>query len=116
MIQQTRIEREMLANTTAQLDDDVLSYEWLHALAKHHHPNGNSRQHCELVRRTLQELIASGGIVIGTASSGGTIRPWPEAEAELLKRVDVEITKVGMPTTEAERFCFWIGLPSTVAE
>ena len=29
MIQQTRIEREMLANTTAQLDDDILSYEWL---------------------------------------------------------------------------------------
>ena len=116
MIQQTRIEREMLANTTAQLDDDILSYEWLHALAKHHQPNGSSHQHCELVRRTLRELIASGAIVIGTASSGGTIRPWPGAKTELLERVDMEITKVGMPTTEAERFRFWIGLPSSVAE
>ena len=116
MIQQTRIEREMLANTTAQLDDDILSYEWLHALAKHHQPNGSPHQHCELVRRTLQKLIASGTIVIGTASSGGTIGPWPEAETELLKRVDIEITKVGLPTTEADRFRFWIGLPSTVAE
>ena len=116
MIQQNRIEREMLANTIAQLDNDILSYEWLHALAQYHWPNGSSDEHCELVRRTLQELITRKVIVIGTASSGGTIQPWPGSEAELLKRVDLKITEVGVPTTNAERFYFWVGLPSTVAE
>ena len=113
---QNRIEREMLANTSAQLDDDILSYEWLHALAKHHQPSGSSQQHSELVRLTVQALIKRDAIVIGPASSGSTIRPWPGSETELLKRVEMEIAEMGIPTNDADRFRFWIGLPSTVAE
>ena len=116
MILQYRIEKEMLANTTAQLEDDILSHEWLHTLARYHHPNGSSRERCDLVRKTIHSLIEQNTIVIGSASSGSTIRPWSETNADLLRRIDEETAETEGPTTDEWRFMFWIGLPTVATD
>ena len=110
------IEREMLANVEAQLADDILAYEWLHAIADYHHPRGTPIQHCRLVNRTVQKLLARELMVIGPASSGVTIRPWTGTIDEQSRRVEKEIFAMMEPSNSNERFRFWIGLPETASD
>ena len=106
----------MLNNTLAQLEDDILSYEWLHALASYHEPDSTSQRQIEMVRQTVLALLSRGTIILGDALQGGFIRPWSDSAVELADRVNSTIDSIGVPTNEKERFVFWIGLSSCLAE
>lgn len=112
VLRQRRIQREMIANVTAQLEDDILAYGWLGAVAEYHHPRGNSSSHCELICGTIHRLIEQDAIVIGHAASGATIHPWQGTKSELIRRTDRTISELG-PPDQANSFQFWIGLPSS---
>lgn len=109
-----QIQDDLYDNIRAQLNDDILSYEWLLAVAKHHFPEEEGGVRQKRVLKSVKRLIDGDVVIVGTGGPASTIVPWEGNRNELWDRVSHLVSEIGFPKTEEHRFCFWIGLPSSV--
>lgn len=111
---------ELMAEIQDQLQDDILSFEWLAQVARLEFPNQSERKNVAAVMEAVTRLHEQGLIIVGEAKVVDEIcliEPWPESGQALSDRLESvtapwpePAAAMELETAEAEklRFCFWI--------
>ncbi|MCH2182375.1 MAG: hypothetical protein MK108_10250 [Mariniblastus sp.] len=111
---------ELMAEIRNQLQDDILSFEWLAQIARLEFPRQSERENVAAVMEAVTRLHEQGLIMVGEAKVVDEIcmiEPWPESGQALCDRLETvtaawpgPAAAMELETAEAEqlRFCFWI--------
>ena len=111
---------ELMAEIQDQLQDDILSFDWLAQIARLEFPNQRERENVAAVIEAVTRLHGQGWIIVGDAKVVDEfclIEPWPESGQALCDRLESvtapwpePAAAMELETAEAEklRYCFWI--------